>query len=718
MRGGPDGRPAYVAPVPAAVAGVAVAAGTGLVLCVGLAVLGWLAAPSSDVVAAARVGIWAWLLANGSALHVSAAGPGTVDSAATAAVGFTGTVAIAPLGLSLLLVAVLARTTAAVIRATAPPVRVPGTVREARALARHATRRELRPLLIVAGTTVALYVGAAALVAGHLAGGAHLVRVDTGRTLTGAAVVGLIGAGLGVVAACGGWRRQLRRAPAGIAAGVRGAGAGTALLLAVALVLLVTAVLGHLARVAALSHAIGGGAVGQSLLTIGQLALVGQGVAYALAWCTGAGFTVGAGTVVAPTGVVLGPLPAVPALGALPDPGAQPLWTSALVVLPAVAGLLAGAVAVRSVLRAAAARTDTTPAVVRVTELADDAPAGHRTDRRTASATIAVAAAAAAGAGLGAALLATGLLAVSRAQLGTGRLAHVGPVTGAAALTLLVSCPLAALLAVLPPAVRRLLPSSREAPAGDDTTGTTDTTDTMTAGVDPAGSDDEVEGVDDDGGDAHGELAAVAPAGPDRARDAARARAAEPAPYLGGDPATHPDSGGDLDSGDDIVSDPGSGTPGLGIESGPGDPGAPESARPTRRRRVGSAAHALLEHVREVPGALLDRRRRPGRLLGAGDVPTEVGAVGDEDRQDHEDQAEGHGPDRDGEAAAGAAHPGAAGLADRADPADERRDARDEGDERGDRGEARGAGLEREREQEEDETGERGAQRPPAGPVG
>ena len=445
-RGGPDGRPAYLAPVPAALGAVAVAVGIGVVLCAGLAVLGWLADPAADVVAAARVGVWAWLLANGSALHVSAPGPGTVDSAATAAVAFSGTVAVAPLGLSALLVAVLARATAGAVRAAVPPLAVAGTAREASALARAATRREVRPLLTLAISTAALYVATAAAVGRFLAGGAHLVRVDGARTVVGAAVVALLGTGLGVVAGCGGWRRQLRRAPSPVAAAGRGAAAGAALLLAAAAALLSAAVLGHLTRVVELSRAIGGGTIGQSLLTVAQVALVGQGLAYALSWLAGAGFTLGAGTIIAPTGVVLGPLPAVPALGALPDPGPQPLWASAVVVLPAVAGLVAGAVAVRSVRRAAAAGAE--DAALRA-----DAPTAGGARFRT----VATAAAAAGAAGVGVGLVATGVLAASRAQLGSGRLAAVGPVLGPAALVLLVGCPLAAVLASLPSAVRVLL---------------------------------------------------------------------------------------------------------------------------------------------------------------------------------------------------------------------------------------------------------------------
>jgi len=647
-RGGPDGRPAYVAPVPAALAAVAVAVGIGVVLCAGLAVLGWLADPAADVVAAARVGVWAWLLANGSALHVSAPGPGTVDSAATAAVAFSGTVAVAPLGLSALLVAVLARATAGAVRAAVPPLVVAGSAREARALARDATRREVRPLLTVAISTAALYVAAAAAVGRFLGGGAHLIRVDGARTLVGATVVGLLGTGLGVVAGCGGWRRQLRRAPSPVAAAGRGAAAGAALLLAAAAALLSAAVLGHLTRVVELSRALGGGTIGQSLLTVAQVALLGQGLAYALSWLAGAGFTLGAGTIIAPTGVVLGPLPAVPALGALPDPGAQPLWASALVVVPAVAGLLAGAVAVRSVRRAAATAGAEDAGVRGV------APTAPGTRFRT----VATAAAAAAAGGLGVGLLATGVLAVSRAQLGSGRLAAVGPVVGPAALVLLVGCPLAAVLACLPPAVRVLL-AGRDRDVEPDRDGREGSSSGAggVEGVDHEGVDHE--GVDHEGIDHEGGVGSV------------------------------------------------------GVEdSGVG------SVDVRQRGRVGSATHALLDGVAERLRALLGRRLRPAAVLDAGERPGQLGPEHDERGEHRQHQQDPDSADRDGDRSPTGADTGAPGLADGPDATDEGSQSGTAGQQEGQTGHPGSTGVESRSDEDEAGSDEGEAQRPAAGTVG
>lgn len=60
------------------------------------------------------------------------------------------------------------------------------------------------------------------------------------------------------------------------------------------------------------------------------------------AYLLGPGFAVGAGTLVSPALVSLGPLPMFPLLAALPDAGPTPAWTTGLLVLPPlVAGLAA-----------------------------------------------------------------------------------------------------------------------------------------------------------------------------------------------------------------------------------------------------------------------------------------------------------------------------------------------------------------------------------------
>ena len=64
-------------------------------------------------------------------------------------------------------------------------------------------------------------------------------------------------------------------------------------------------------------------AVGAALLLLAQLAYVPNAVVWAISFTLGPGFAFGTGTVIAPTGSALGPLPAFPMLAALP-PGVHP----------------------------------------------------------------------------------------------------------------------------------------------------------------------------------------------------------------------------------------------------------------------------------------------------------------------------------------------------------------------------------------------------------
>jgi hypothetical protein len=76
---------------------------------------------------------------------------------------------------------------------------------------------------------------------------------------------------------------------------------------------------------------------GGALATVVVSALTPNAVLLTGSYLLGPGFAVGTGTVVSPTSVVLGPVPAFPLLAALPHQGVQPWWTSALLALPALA---------------------------------------------------------------------------------------------------------------------------------------------------------------------------------------------------------------------------------------------------------------------------------------------------------------------------------------------------------------------------------------------
>ena len=106
----------------------------------------------------------------------------------------------------------------------------------------------------------------------------------------------------------------------------------------------------HLPEVKTATDALAPGVGGAALLLLAQLAYVPNAVIWAVAYTLGPGFAFGAGTVVAPTGSVLGPVPAFPMLAAIPSGGQPggPAWVPvAVLALPYLAGLFAGIVTVR-----------------------------------------------------------------------------------------------------------------------------------------------------------------------------------------------------------------------------------------------------------------------------------------------------------------------------------------------------------------------------------
>jgi hypothetical protein len=213
-----------------------------------------------------------------------------------------------------------------------------------------------------------------------------------GRAALGGALVGGLGGGLGL--ACGSgllpsWRRRVPEHAwsAGFAA------VATVLLTFAAGSVLVAAALGwRFGDAATLFTALDVSALG-GLVWLAAVASVAPNAALlGCAYLLGPGFAVGTGTLVGPGEVVLGPVPAVPLLAALPDPGPAPSWTVGLVAVPVLLAAAAGVLAAR----------------------AFPAP-GYRV----------AAARAAAGGGLGAVLL-TVLVAAAGGSVGPGRMTDVG----------------------------------------------------------------------------------------------------------------------------------------------------------------------------------------------------------------------------------------------------------------------------------------------------
>jgi hypothetical protein len=159
-----------------------------------------------------------------------------------------------------------------------------------------------------------------------------------------AGALALVAAGCGVVSGARLWSTTL---PPGVRPLLRSAAAGLAVLVGGGALLLATALAGHLGRVADIGTALGGGDPGGvELLLVGVLA-VPTGVVWAASYAVGPGFAVGLATSVAPSGVALGPVPAMPLLGALPAAGRAPAVSLLALAVPLAAGVVVGLLAAR-----------------------------------------------------------------------------------------------------------------------------------------------------------------------------------------------------------------------------------------------------------------------------------------------------------------------------------------------------------------------------------
>lgn len=196
--------------------------------------------------------------------------------------------------------------------------------------------------------------------------------------------------------------RATRRLDPALRAGLAGAariGLGAAsLTVAAAAVVLAVAFLVRYAEIIRLYESLHGEVLGGAVVTVAELALLPNLVVWTASWLVGPGFALGAGSVVSPIGTTLGPVPAVPVLGAIP-PGDLPFALAGVLVPVASAFLVAAAVRRR------------------------DPDAGPGTAPRSP---LALAGVALGGGALGG--LAIGLLAAASAgAAGPGRLVSVGP---------------------------------------------------------------------------------------------------------------------------------------------------------------------------------------------------------------------------------------------------------------------------------------------------
>ncbi len=130
---------------------------------------------------------------------------------------------------------------------------------------------------------------------------------------------------------------------------VRGGVAAVAIVMLVSSLLLTVMLLANYAQVIALYEGIHSGVLGGIAVTLAELAFLPNLLVWTASWLIGPGFAIGVGSSVGPLGTSLGPLPAVPVLGALPT-GDLPFGFLGLLV-PIVAAFLVGALLRPAVLR-------------------------------------------------------------------------------------------------------------------------------------------------------------------------------------------------------------------------------------------------------------------------------------------------------------------------------------------------------------------------------
>jgi hypothetical protein len=311
-----------------------------------------------------RVGGYLWLLAHGVGLDVG----GTE-------------ITIVPLGLSVLFLLLI--------------------YRAARWAAHSAGVSSVRGVAPVAVPIAAVYALGAVLVVGL--SGTPEVSASPHEAGLRAGLAAVVAATGGVVHEGDLARPLLGRLPAWSPPALAGAVVAVAGLFAVGTVLLAASAVSHSGRISAVAEALHPDPIGTGLLAMAGAAFAPNLAVWAAAFALGPGFVVGAGTSVAPAGVDLGIVPALPALGALPASMPGPVvWI--VLVGPVLVGVLTGVTVHRR------------------------SPAGLGIAVRNA--VVAMVPAAAAMAAL--AVLAGG-------SVGTGRLAVVGPVPWQTALSTMVA---------------------------------------------------------------------------------------------------------------------------------------------------------------------------------------------------------------------------------------------------------------------------------------
>lgn len=282
---------------------------TGLLACAAVAVVGWLAATFGGASGAIRAGATVWLVA-----HKAGA---SLDG---------GSITIAPLGLTLFLAWCL--------------------YRGGRFAARVSVADRTKDLVLASAVFSATYGLGAMIIALLTSDGS--VKVSPLSAFLGAASLAIVAGTAGILVESGAAQDIADATPNGLRDAIPAAVAAVLTVVAVAALLYAVILAIHFSRVTAMLELLDAGVVGSVVLFAICLMLLPNVILYVVSFLAGPGFQLGVGTSIAPTGVDVGNLPALPLLAAVPADGATPTYLLVLTALvPLVAGVVAGLVVTR-----------------------------------------------------------------------------------------------------------------------------------------------------------------------------------------------------------------------------------------------------------------------------------------------------------------------------------------------------------------------------------
>jgi len=136
-----------------------------------------------------------------------------------------------------------------------------------------------------------------------------------------------------------GWQPHVRTV---IGTSLRGGAIAAAGLMTIAAIAMTFAIVTSFAEIITLYEGLHTEVLGGVTVTVGQLALLPNLVVWTASWLVGPGFAIGTGSAVSPLATSLGPIPAIPVLGALPDGGFT--FGFAGLLAPIIVGFLTAAV--------------------------------------------------------------------------------------------------------------------------------------------------------------------------------------------------------------------------------------------------------------------------------------------------------------------------------------------------------------------------------------